>query len=879
MRKPTQLMNRLFAMAACLWSMQAVAQAPTNMVTYADYGIETMNSHMMLSDSTWLVGGVMSDLSALPASVNVVTLDTAGFEVETFDATVKTAIIMHISKDMQTLVNVVAFPAGTVKDVYKIRTTNVPGQPTAMLYISGERNTDEPGYYISRLNNNFLNGVPTAISSYISTRSRNVDNGKNDFWPNASWYRRKQPWDVDSKGAVYYTTGRDFSTSWTQITVADSMGNDIVKPGFTRIVMSGSYNGSTTYLDTGNNVIRNIEIATFDTISIGDSTIAVFRNGSLRYNRKVEVVEWLSSAIVLKMSGTDARPYRSVNLADYNQLNSDGNGGTVRGKYPLDYLYSDPCDNFVTQDCNGLTGGPGFTGYSASNIFTARVGDITVDRTNDHMYFGFTDVTYNSKNLYVGNVGGFDYGPYDHNSFLVGLDDNGNLKWWNRMHEEDTSGTGFTANQFVNNLEIDYDNNQVVALNYAVGTSDFVFFNGDNVAANPNASGFLNDFNGTSASIEYSWIGKFTLDSGKFQRATYVAEYGLNGYNGTALTDPNLDGWANPALGTPTYASTNCEGLSVAANGDVCVTCTGTRPMTTRNAYQRMYKADRDAIQDSTAVRDHFVRVYNQDLDSIKYSSVLTGIWNGAVGLAVGKVEMVHATAYNDKAVVTGSHNGTAFGTGYPRIGDLPVANVPTWGDTTLSGKTGVFAALSYNCPTPQEPVALIGIDTIDINGGGTENYLIAANTSATGYTWITQGNITSSPSNNSLTVGAVSSPTTAFILAAPHNDCGIGTFRAKEVTIVNTTGLSSSTLVQNGFELYPNPNNGDFNLFIKGELSGNLTLTVFDVYGKTIQKKAVNKQQAALLVEMNINEAAAGLYFIQIQGEQGRAVKRFVKQ
>ena len=664
MKKPTQIFHRLLAMALCFCSMQAFAQSPSNMITYAGYGINSLHGHMMLSDSTWLVGGEASDLTLIPSTVNVVTLDTAGFDLRA-SANTNTAVVLHISKDMQTLVNVVAFPANTVGGILKIRTTTAPGQPTGMLYISGDRDdgsNSRPGYYIARLNNNFVNGVPTTLASYIDVNARSTNSGKHDF-DGPSWHRVKQPWDVDSKGTVYYATGRDFAFDWSQITVADSMGNPTGKPGFTRLDIRGSFNGSTTYVDTTATpgVVKDIEYTVFGPAAVGDSVMARFQYGSNNVFRKVEVTDVLASYIILKVTATEARPFRSVSLADYNQLSSDGNGGQVRGKYPLDYLYEDPCISPDVQGCLSFVSGPGFSGYSISDLYTARVGDVTVDRTNDHMYFGFTDIPYNSQGLYVGTADGFNYGTYDYNSFLVGLDNNGYIKWWNRMHEEDTFGTGFTANQFVNNLEIDYTNNQVVALNYAVGTSDHVFFNGDNVAANPSASGFLNDFNGVNANIRYSWVGKFATTDGQFQRATYIADYGASGYNGAALTDPNLDGWANPALGTPNYASTNCEGLSIAANGDVCVTCTGTRPITTRNAYQRMYKADRDTDIDSASTRNNFVRVYSQDLDTVKYSSVLTGIWNPANGFGGNNVTMVHATAYADKAVVTGSHSGLSL--------------------------------------------------------------------------------------------------------------------------------------------------------------------------------------------------------------------------
>ena len=45
------------------------------------------------------------------------------------------------------------FPEGTVRDIRRIRTTNVPGAPTGTLFVSGSRDATagDDGYYIARL--------------------------------------------------------------------------------------------------------------------------------------------------------------------------------------------------------------------------------------------------------------------------------------------------------------------------------------------------------------------------------------------------------------------------------------------------------------------------------------------------------------------------------------------------------------------------------------------------------------------------------------------------------------------------------------------------------------------------------------------------------
>ena len=89
-----------------------------------------------------------------------------------------------------------------MEDIRFIKTSNAPGEPTGNLYISGNTLDTEPndgGYFIAKLDNNFVNGVPTTLS-----------------WVRRVWAegypKDYHPWDVNGNGEIYYILGNRMHT-------------------------------------------------------------------------------------------------------------------------------------------------------------------------------------------------------------------------------------------------------------------------------------------------------------------------------------------------------------------------------------------------------------------------------------------------------------------------------------------------------------------------------------------------------------------------------------------------------------------------------------------------------------------------------------------
>ena len=72
---------------------------------------------------------------------------------------------------------------------------------------------------------------------------------------------------------------------------------------------------------------------------------------------------------------------------------------------------------------------------------------------------------------------------------------------------------------------------------------------------------------------------------------------------------------------------------------------------------------------------------------------------------------------------------------------------------------------------------------------------------------------------------------------------------------------------------LYPNPNNGQFT--INNEQFTINNVNVYDVYGKLLKTVEAN----ANIVELDVRELSAGMYFVRISTEKGVVTKNFVKK
>lgn len=599
------------------------------MLSYAgNSGKEVFYDVLQLNDGTFLTCGYAENLDWINASVPRTQLSYQG-SIPNGLGSNRYGFILQFSSDLQTMLQLVHFPQGAVEDIRFMKTNALPYQPIDNLYIScntADTDNNNGGYIIAQLNRNFVNGVPDELSHFAVVWAKS---GPKDV----------HPWDVSGDGKVYYVSGEAHGYDWSAMYSLDE--------NFNRRIVE---NWRTHWLT------NNTEW--YGTASSNPGGLA-----AVRY-----------SGIALKI--WNRCELRSWTWEEFSGIYPDGNGGTRKGAWPADILFNSPCD-----PQSPTATGPGYTGYSAEACCPVwGVSSVVVDRRNGDFYIGM-----NFKSYSV---------PFDSPDFepaVIKMDENGTLRWWSRLYHEITA-QGDTMeslpDQYIDGLAIDYANDKLVIAARSHGNNTENLWEGNTVAANPQAYGFKNQFTGVTGDIHESWLGKLSMADGVLSNCTYVAEMtDATGSLGTPHPDPNLDGWPDPNTGWPnlntTYIGKNA--LKVSSSGDVCLLGTGRRTLTTANAYQKMVKP----YYGGSSCWNDFVRVYDSDLHLPKYSSLVVGVWDTLTQQGGANTNLYGVYKTVNGLVVVGRQNADALAS--PQGNPIPVTGVPAWGSSLPENESALI--------------------------------------------------------------------------------------------------------------------------------------------------------------------------------------------
>jgi len=627
------------------------AAVGNNLVYYAgDGGKQRINDVHALSDGTFLIAGQSEGLDWLPAGLPRTTLPAPGLDSA---ASGQTAFLLQLAADFATPLRVVQLPTGSARDVFKIRSTEVPGQATGSIFISGSRDgASVNGYYLARLNQNFVNAVPTALS-YVYNVSAAGD------------HKERQPWDVGGDGAVVHAIGEGFQTQWAAIQKLNASGlQTVVEHWHAHWHAAGEWDGTPA------------------------SSYPNAASAPLLY-----------SAVVMKVNRRGS--LRSTTAADYTNLTADANGNSGRqGRFPDDYYHAGPCELSSGSSCPNT--GPGYTGYRAQNAKTQRVGSIAIDRRNNRLYFGYST----QSTLPGGNP---DFEPA-----VVAMEANGSLRWWDRLYRETTANS--PPDQYVDGLAIDHANDRLVVMARSHGNAVDNLWRGQQIALTPGAAGFVNQFTGTNGNIHISWLGKLRLSDGRVSAVSYVAELveGSTSFGG-AHPDPLLGGWPNPNGGWPNVNTTRCGAdsgysgeIAVGTDGAVAILCKGRRTATTIDALQTMPLPN--VANPQPGAWNEFVRVFTPDLSALRYSSLLTGVWDPQTAAGADNTRLVGVALSHDAVYVAGWHTANA---GVALGNPIRTVNAPAWASATPNNQSAIFARLrGTRLGTPAENLFEDGFET-----------------------------------------------------------------------------------------------------------------------------------------------------------------------
>ena len=456
--------------------------------------------------------------------------------------------------------------------------------------------------------------------------------------------QKNQPWDVGGDGRVVFASGEPHSADWADVQRLTPDGQPDVVENWRNhwTVSGGDWQGAPAAKSPQGKAVR--------------------------------------SAIVFKMQGRGA--LRSWTAEDYGAKTPDGNGGTKQGRWPLDYYFSGPWN---PDDPKSSEQGPGYTGYRWGKNPVGHPQAVAIDRRSNDIYLGAN----NQSRLPKGEP---DFEPY-----VIAFTRDGKQKWWQRLYPETTDNS--TPDQYVDALAIDYTapetaEGALVVLARSHGNNVVNFWNGSKIAhaKNPKTA-FQNSFTGKNGNIHIGWLGRLTLAGGTMLHATYIGEWNANAKLGSKpQSDPNLDGWPSPNDGWPDLNTTKLRPvLHVDAAGNIYVAGTGRCVITTKGAHQKMPKPGEGEGRWSD-----FVRVYARDLTTLKYSSLVNGVWDPAVkGAPASEATIEGIYPAKGGVILCGYAPLDKAGAVLPGP-DMPVTNPPAWAAKARTAEMGVIGRFHF---------------------------------------------------------------------------------------------------------------------------------------------------------------------------------------
>jgi hypothetical protein len=105
---------------------------------------------------------------------------------------------------------------------------------------------------------------------------------------------------------------------------------------------------------------------------------------------------------------------------------------------------------------------------------------------------------------------------------------------------------------------------------------------------------------------------------------------------------------------------------------------------------------------------------------------------------------------------------------------------------------------------------------------------------------------------------------------------CIFQTSTSFSVTQESTVGIATEESAS-GFIIYPNPTRDILNVQINQKIGFN-KLSIFDASGRLVHSEILNGAQGQQTIQVNLNNLAAGLYQVTLEGNQKRSTAKFSK-
>ncbi|MEX0811734.1 MAG: PKD domain-containing protein [Chitinophagales bacterium] len=207
-----------------------------------------------------------------------------------------------------------------------------------------------------------------------------------------------------------------------------------------------------------------------------------------------------------------------------------------------------------------------------------------------------------------------------------------------------------------------------------------------------------------------------------------------------------------------------------------------------------------------------------------------------------------------------------------------PVAS-PATSETynvTVSDTCGNTTISSVDVNVITGPAASFGVSD---NGNGAFSFDASASTGVPTLIYDWDFGDGSAAGSGELTTHTYTAEGTYDVVLTVTDDCGASDDHTEPVDVIITSVNDLSQAVDY-VKVYPNPNNGTFEVRIKSaDIKSNYSLRLMDLQGKEIYAESVSNQNVEFKRSMNFNHLNAGMYFLHISSDGLTYVERLVIQ
>ena len=103
----------------------------------------------------------------------------------------------------------------------------------------------------------------------------------------------------------------------------------------------------------------------------------------------------------------------------------------------------------------------------------------------------------------------------------------------------------------------------------------------------------------------------------------------------------------------------------------------------------------------------------------------------------------------------------------------------------------------------------------------------------------------------------------------------GCASFSSNIINITNV-GVEESILEQ-GFELYPNPSDGNFTLSITINDKTNYSIEIRNVLGQQLYLQKIENVRGKIAKQLTLKEYGKGIYFVTVKGKNIESTKKLL--